>query len=243
MHWKYKYWILAMKLFNQFFYFGVLLMLSTTVFSASLKSLLLQYDETESGVDVQSMRYIINDKFLRIDSGNADSDFILFDRNKKTVFSINHEDQTILKILYVPWESPKYDFRVSVEEHALSDAPKVFGKQVFSYQVKAKNKVCTRVLLVKDMYMNRLQVLYEFQNIMSGQQVATLYNTPKEFHTPCFLVDQVFHKADYLKLGLPIQISYSRDYSKFLKAMDEVEVDSQLFVLPANYEEFLPYIQ
>lgn len=222
---------------------GVLLMLSSSVFSASLKSLLLQYDEAESGADIQTMRYIINNQFLRIDNGNANNDFILFDRNKKTVFSINHEDQTILKISYVPWESPKYDFKVSIEEHVLNDAPKVFGKQAFSYQVKAKDEVCTRVLLVKDMQMNYLQVLYEFQNIMSGQQVATLDNTPKEFHTPCFLVDQVFHKADYLKLGLPIQISYSRDYSKFLKGIEEAEVESQLFVLPANYEEFLPHIQ
>jgi len=232
-----------MKLFKQIFYAGVLLMFSSSVFSATLNSLLLQYDETESGTDVQSMRYIINDQFLRIDNGDADSDFILFDRNQKTVFSVNHEDQTILKIAYLPWKSPKYDFQVSVEEHALSDAPKVFGKQVFSYKVKAKNNVCTSVLLVKDMHMNRLQVLYEFQNIMSGQQVATLDNTPKEFHTPCFLVDQVFHKADYLKLGLPIQISYSRDYSKFLKGIEEAEVESMLFVLPENYEEFLPYTQ
>lgn len=232
-----------MKLFKNFLYVSVLLVFASSVYSATLDSLVLQYDETESGADVQSMRYIINDQFLRIDNGNADSDFILFDRHKKTVFSINHEDQTVLKISYIPWKSPKYDFQVSFEEHALSDAPKVFGKQVFSYQVKAENKVCTRVLLVKNMHMNRLQVLYEFQNIMSGQQVATLHNTPEEFHTPCFLVDQIFHKADYLKLGLPIQISYSRDYSKLLKGIEESEVDSSLFVLPVNYEEFLPYIQ
>ena len=91
--------------------------------------------------------------------------------------------------------------------------------------------------------MNRIEVLYEFQNVMSGQQVATLNNTPKEFQTPCFLVDQVFHKANYLKVGLPIQVSYSRGYSKFLKAIDESEIDSKLFLLPKNYEEILPFVQ
>ena len=91
--------------------------------------------------------------------------------------------------------------------------------------------------------MRHMQVLYEFQNIMSGHQVAILGNTPKEYHTPCFLVDQVFHKADYLKLGLPIQISYSRDYSKFLQGIKEEEMDENLFMLPEKYEEFLPFVQ
>jgi len=232
-----------MNLIKQILCGSLLFCLSPLLFASPMKSLVLHYDEAESGAGVQSMRYIINDQFLRIDSGDAAGDFILFDRDKTTVYSINHEDRTVLKIINKPWQSPDYDFSVFVEEHALMDAPKVFGKQVFSYQVKAQDEACTKVLLVKDVHMDRLQVLYEFQNIMSGQQVATLDNTPKEYHTPCFLVDQVFHKADYLKLGLPIRISYSRDYSKFLQDMNEEEVSAELFVLPEKYEEFLPFSQ
>ena len=232
-----------MKLIKQSLYSIFFLLLSSPIFASPIKSLVLHYDEEEVGAGVQTMRYIINDKFLRIDGDSADTDFILFDRNKKTVFSVNHEDKTILKISHKPWQPPEYDFSVSIKEDELTDAPKVFGRQVYSYQVKAKDTACTTVLLVKDIHMNRLQVLYEFQNIMSGQQVATLNNTPKEFQTPCFLVDQVFHKANYLKVGLPIQVSYSRGYSKFLKAIDESEIDSNLFLLPKNYEEILPFVQ
>jgi len=232
-----------MKLTKQIFCCSILLLLSSSTFASAMKSLVLHYDEEEVGAGVQTMRYIINEEFMRIDGDKADSDFILFDRNKKTVFSVNHEDKTILKIPHKPWQSPKYDFSVSIKESVLADAPKVFGKQVYSYQVKAKDTACTTVLLVKNMHMDRLQVLYEFQNIMSGQQVTTLSNTPKEFQTPCFLLDQVFHKADYLKIGLPIQISYSRDYSKFLKGINELEIDSALFLLPKNYEEISPFVQ
>jgi len=231
-----------MKLTKQIFYSSIFFLLSSSIFASSIKSLVLIYDEEEMGTGVQTMRYIINENFLRIDSDNTDADFILLDRNKKTVFSVNHEDKTILKIPHKPWQSPEYNFSVSIKEDALTDAPKVFGKQVYSYQIKAKDTACTTVLLVKELHMKHLQVLYEFQNIMSGQQVATLANTPKEYQTPCFLVDQVFHKADYLKIGLPIQISYSRDYSKFLKAINESEIDSALFVLPKNYEEILPFV-
>jgi len=232
-----------MNLIKQILCGSSLFCLSSLLFALPIKSLVLHYDEEESGAGVQTMRYIINDQFLRIDSGDAASDFILFDRDKTTVYSINHEDRTILKIINKPWQSPEYDFPVFVEEHTLMDAPKVFGKQTFSYQVKAQDKACTKVLLVKDVHMDSMQVLYEFQNVMSGQQVATLDNTPKEFHTPCFLVDQVFHKADYFKLGLPIQLSHSRDYSKFLQDIKEEKMDAELFILPEKYEEFLPFVQ
>jgi len=232
-----------MRILIQTFAAAIIVLSSTSVQSTSLKSLNLHYDETEAGVGTQTMRYILNDQFLRIDGGEANTDFILLDRKKQTVYSVNHEDQTILKITNKPWQSPAYEFEVSVEEHALLDAPKVFDKQVFSYQVKAKGEVCTQVLLVKNMHIGYLKSLQEFQTIMSGQQVATLDNTPKELHTPCFLVDQVFHKADYYDIGLPIQISYSREYSKFLRGIEEKEMDGTLFVLPEKYEEFLPFTQ
>ena len=35
---------------------------------------------------------------MRIDNGQADDDFILFDAIKQVIYSINHDDQTILTI-------------------------------------------------------------------------------------------------------------------------------------------------
>jgi hypothetical protein len=156
---------------------------------------------------------------------------------------VNHEDQTILKITSKTWRSPDYDFSVTIEERALVDAPQVFGRQVFNYQVKVVDEVCTNVLMVKGLHAKEMNVLQEYQIIMSGQQAATLNNTPLEMRTPCYLLDQVFHKAEYLKLGLPIQISYSRDYSKLLKNIEVKDIPEELFLLPEGYREFLPFAE
>ena len=227
-----------MKKLNLFLLF---LLLPHVTTAESIKSLVLYYDEFESGVGGQTMRYIINDQYLRIDGGHKEDDFILYDRASKTVYSTNQEDQTILKIVNKPWSAPAFKFDVEIRESVLSDAPKVFGKKVSQYQVTANNEVCTQVLYVADMHPVSMKVMHEYQDLMSGQQVATLDNTPKEMQSPCFLVDQVFHHANYFEKGLPIQISYSRDYTKLLKSIRQQDIDPGLFILPTGFKEYLPY--
>lgn len=211
--------------------------------AAAEEGLILYYDEYEWGTGGQRMRYLINDDFLRIDNGHIDSDFILMDRDKQIIYNVNHEDRTILKITNKPWQSPDFDFMVSVREAIQPDAPQVMGQPVYSYEVYAEDEVCTRVLLIKDRYMKQMAVMHEYQTIMSGQQVSTLANTPKELHTNCFLLDQVYHKGDYYKQGLPIQVSYSRDYTRILSNVEQQPLDAALFKLPQNYKEYLPFSQ
>lgn len=212
--------------------------ISFTAAAQNIKSLVLHYDEIEQGVGSQSTRYIVNKDFLRIDDGNNQSDYILFDVKQKTIYSINHEDQTILKIENNLWHSPKFDFRFETQQILMQDSPKILNKAVYSYLVKADDIVCTQVSLVKGMYPAGMQVLYQYQQVLSGQQVATLKNTPKEMHTPCFLVDQIYHTGDYYKVGLPVHISYSRGYEKFLKSFEESQFDFNLFKKPEGYSEY-----
>jgi len=92
------------------------------------------------------------------------------------------------------------------------------------------------------MYKKEMNVLYKYQQVLSGQQVATLKNTPKEFQTPCFLVDQVYHSGNYYKLGLPLRIQYSRGYVKLLKDFQQDEIDGVLFELPVSYKKYKAFM-
>lgn len=230
-----------MKLVLQAFSAIILIATMQVSQAAEETGLILYYDEYESSTGGQRMRYLINDDFLRIDHGHIDSDFILMDRAKQTIYNVNHEDRTILKITNKPWQSPDFDFLVSVREALQADAPEVMGQDVYSYDVYAEDEACTRVLLIKDRYMDEMAVMHEYQTIMSGQQVSTLANTPKEMHTNCFLLDQVYHKGDYYKQGLPIQVTYSRDYTRILSNLQQQPLDAALFKLPENYKEYQPF--
>ncbi len=218
-----------------------LLMMTTTSQAEDIKSLSLIYDEVEQGAGLLQMRYLVNDRFMRIDNGQDKADFVLFDVNSRDVYSVNHEDRTLLKISYQQWQSPEFDFEVSESESELKDAPKINQQTVHQYQLKANGEVCTGVAYLKGLYLDEMKVFHLYQQTLSGQQVVSLDNTPKEFHTPCYLVDQVYHSGDYYLKGLPVQISYSRGYEKYLKHFEEVEVDAGLFVLPEGYKEFQPF--
>lgn len=209
-----------------------------TAQATNIKSLVLFYDEVEQGVGSQTMRYIINKDYLRVDNGDDKGDFILFDVRQKTIYSINHEDQTILKIENHPWTLPELDFEVKVKQQVMQNAPKISNQQVYSYLVNADEITCTQVSLVKGMFAEYLPIFYKYQQVLSGQQVATLNNTPKDFHTPCFLIDQIYHSGGYYKVGLPVHISYSRGYEKFLKDFKENAFESELFIKPEEYTEY-----
>ena len=216
----------------------VCLLLIKSVNAEEISSRVFFYEEIEQGVGGQTMRYLVNENYLRIDNGEDNADFILFDRQQKIIHSINHEDRTVLKIENKQWVAPRFDFKVKVLQGIMHDAPKISNKQVFSYIVKADDTACTQVSLIKDMYPQDMQVFYQYQQVLSGQQVATLKNTPEELHTPCFLIDQIYHSGNYYKQGLPVHISYSRGYEKFLKDYKESKIDVGLFVKPEGYSEY-----
>ncbi|HED33553.1 MAG TPA: hypothetical protein ENJ08_04935 [Gammaproteobacteria bacterium] len=215
-----------------------LLMLISEAGASEIKNLALYYDEVEEGLEAQHMRYLINDQFMRIDDGSEQADFILFDIRGKIIYSVNHDDQTILKIEYKKWQKPEFDFSQTDDLKALPDAPEIHNKQVYSYQFKAGGQVCTQVFLIKNTWPQQMKTMYLYQQVLSGQQVATLKNTPVELHTPCFLVDQVYHAGDYYQMGMPVQITYSRGYAKLLRDFKEIKVDEALFELPKAYEVY-----
>lgn len=218
-------------------------LLSGAVQADKLKSLSLIYDELEQGAGQLQMRYLLNEQFLRIDNGSSDSDFILFDVKQRKIFSVNHDDQTILKINQKPWSMKNLQLEYSESEQLLEDAPKINNNPVYQYTLQAGDDICTRVYFIKDTYPSYMKVFQQYQDVLSGQQVAMLKTTPEELQTPCFLLDQVYHSGDYYLKGLPIQISFSRGYEKFLKSYKELEVEADLFVLPAEYKEYLPFAE
>jgi len=104
--------------------------ISNALMAEKVKSLVLFYEEVEQGTDSQNARYIINENFLRIDNGDAAADYILFDVKKKNIYSVNHDDQTILHIENNEWVQPEFEFSVSTEQNVMKDAPKIYDKMV-----------------------------------------------------------------------------------------------------------------
>lgn len=200
------------------------------------------YQEKETGTPPSNMRYLVTDEFLRIDEGNGEDDYVLFDAALKTIYSVNRRDRTVLVITGQSWQMPEFEFDYSIDDQALPEAPEIAGKTVQRYRVRGDDTVCTEVHYVPGLYAKQMGLLKDYQTVLSGQQVKVLDNTPKEFHTPCFLADQVYNDGGYYARGLPVQVWHSRGYARMLVDYKDEEVNEDLFTLPEDYRHYQPFV-
>lgn len=233
-----------MKLKAKYFFTClVLAMGSTQAASANDKvsAYELLYDEQETGTDVYSVRFIITERYLRIDDLSDDSGYILYDDKKSTIYSISHFDNSTLVIPAYEYEKPDMKDKIEEMYQPFTDAPKVSGKTVYHYRVNAKSSsddVCMDMQLVPGLLPDVVEILRAYQKVVTGQQARGLKNIPEEYQTTCFLYDQIFNDGQYYKKGLPIQEWHSNGKKKILASYKRLEVNSKLFNRSENYREY-----
>ncbi|MCW9012842.1 MAG: hypothetical protein OQL06_03595 [Gammaproteobacteria bacterium] len=219
---------------------------STPVFAQDdkqfISAMAFFYDEIEKDAGQTEMRYLVTPDFLRIDYGDADDDFILYDKSAEIIYSVNREDRTILFINKFLWKMPMFNFNRKIEINELKDAPTIAGKHLKTMHLKADDEICMDVQLIPNIYTDEMAVFKSYQNILSGQQSRMMKNTPKEMQTPCFLLAQIYNNGEYYDLGLPVQEWHARGYAKILKNYQKISVANSLFKLPESYRKYAAFV-
>jgi hypothetical protein len=174
----------------------------------------LLFDEQEAGTDVYSVRFVVTDRYIRINEPDDDSGYVLYDDNDKKIYSVSHYDNSTLVIL---------------------------ARDVFNYRAVSKqdkNDVFVDIQLVPGLLPKVTEILRKYQTVVAGQQVITLKNTPEEYQTTCFLYDQVFNDGMYYDKGLPIQEWHSNGRKRILTSYKKIDVSSELFERTEDYREY-----
>lgn len=200
----------------------------------------LEFEEKEQGTDVFKTRFLVTDRYLRIDDPHDESGYILYDNQQKKIYSVSHYDQSILVIPEYKYTPSDLSGRVKLHYTPMQDAPQVAGRKVYRYRVSAQddNEVCTDIQLVPGLLPKVTSMLRQYQRIRAGQQVSNLENTPDEYKTSCYLADQIFDEGEYYSKGLPIQEWHSNGKIRILSNYKETKVSPSLFVLTNDYREF-----
>lgn len=201
----------------------------------------LLYNEQETGTDVYAVRFIITGRYLRIDDQSDDSGYILFDKDKTTIYSVSHFDQSTLVIPEYDYKKPDMETKVEMMYEPLTTAPKISGKTVYTYRVNSKagaEDVCVDIQLVPGLLPEVTQTLRAYQKVVTGQQAKTLKNTPEEFKTTCFLYDQIFNDGEYYEKGLPIQEWHSNGKKRILTSYKKIDVSPTMFDRAEDYREY-----
>jgi len=206
----------------------------------------LTYIEREPGTGEYEVTMLVSDRYIRIDEVGEDSGFIIYDDEKKVIYSVGHQDRSILVIRQHKFSEKNSPTKANVEYLQLADAPTVSGRNIYNYRVFVntgagvvdEEETCTEIQLVEGLLPEVRGILQNYQKVMSGQQVKMTDNKINEMQTSCFYADQIYNLGAYYEKGLPIQEWHSNEHLKMLTTYNKISVDSDKFRIPENYRQF-----
>jgi len=212
---------------------------------AETRATILWYLEQEVGNDPWEVRYIITDRYLRSDQGDDSVDFVLLDRQKKQIYNVVEDSQTILDI-DGKGEIGKRpaDLAIEVRRSYDSKAPTLEGKDPVTLELRADGGVCNSSVVVEGILDNARKAFEAFADVLAVQQQRSKGNTPAEYVTPCFLA-RYLYAADFdVAVGLPV-VTWTPEGARrqLLRYERDVPVDNALFKLPGGYEHYQPPTQ
>jgi len=196
--------------------------------------------ETEPGIGLYHSRLLLSDQFLRLDDGQDDGDYILFNRRSHEIHSINHEDQSHL--IMKPISAKAIDFKLDfkVEQKAVKDAPSVGGIEPIQHQYFADTRLCKQSINVKGLLPQVTQALMDYEQALAAQNSQTLNRVPADMRSSCYMANNYLHASDYLTGGFPLFVMDDMGRQKKLEDFHQREVPASLFEPISGYKVYYP---
>jgi hypothetical protein len=210
------------------------------VASPKVSTVVVWFEEHEPGVAPYRTRMIVTDKFIRMDDGGDGDDFVLFDRQDRSVRSVSHENRSIFTIPYrsVTMSSPRV-LETGARRESQDNAPPIGGVRPYHVELTVNGKVCTNVVSAQGLLPEATKALREFHESLAGEHAANLEKTPEDMWSDCMLANQVFFPTRHLEYGFPVR---EWDYRGFARALQNFEtgvnLDESLFVIPEGYRDY-----
>lgn len=228
---------------------NILILLMMAVLSACAQKehgdTLVLFVEQEDGVEPYQTRMIITKDFVRIDDGEGDQDFVLFDRKNNVVHSVTSSEKTIMAIHEKKlkqgqkFEPPFKLTHASKEMPAMKDVPAIEGEKAKHYQLITNDTVCYDVISVKGLMPHVVKALTEFHKHMATDSYVTFKNLPADMHDACDMTATTFKPGRQFEFGFPIQEWGKRNYSRSLIDYNvNFKVEPNLFKLPEGYKRY-----
>lgn len=214
----------------------ILLFFSVISVAQALELQQVIYKEADLGTAPQGMRLLVDKQFLRIDGGSDKESFILLDRANKQIISVNHEDRTVI---YIQPQQKKFTApknQVRVESQDLPNSPAINGVNATAHMILSNETLCRQVVSFKGLLPKVTQAWSEYEAIIQSQNRQTLYRTPQDMRTHCFMTNNITHATLFLNYGLPFSVKSSNGNLKILQNYSNVTKGSDIFEIPKNYQ-------
>ena len=211
-------------------------------FADDKKGVVLLYSEREeAGTPLFRSIMFINNKYLYLSDDRFPNDFLLFDREKQTIYSVTEANKTIFVIK--PKEikgDPPIEITYVEESQPSSAIPAVSGHTATHYRFLANGKQCFDVVTLEKTFLpEAVAALKEYRQVLAGEHASTVHAMPADTHEACDLALNIYYASKHLDTGLPLR---EWDQDGFLKFMVnyrlDVDFDQEKLKLPEGYSEF-----
>ena len=149
----------------------------------------LSYIEREPGIDEYEITMLVSERYIRIDQPGEANGFIVYDDKDKVIYSVSHQDESVLVIKEHVFSEGKSPVKYQTEYLELADAPTVSGNVIFNYRVYTgegdSEETCTEIQLVENLLPEVNKLLQNYQKVVSGQQVKMTDNKLSDMQTAC----------------------------------------------------------
>jgi hypothetical protein len=199
---------------------------------------ILTYAEQEAGIDPYPVRILTSTDYVRLDDGYDESDYVLFDRHSRTLYSVSHENRSVLEISNHPFDGPLPE-DLTLSEIPLMDtqAPAIAGKQPLHTVYLANGTPCYQAISVSGLLDQAVAGMAEYAAALGERQLNNMQSVPDAMRTPCFLSRYVYAPGAHLTHGLPVQVWDEAGFSRSLTDFQSGEtIDAALFGLPEDYD-------
>jgi len=224
-------------------FFITLLLCSLTVFANPAKTISMTeviFQQSETGLEPYLSRLLVNDKFIRLDDGENQGDFILFNRQQKTIQSVNYEEQNLLNINPPVQQKINLKLKFEVQQQDLPDAPAIAGNKPQQNLLLADNKLCQSVINVPGLLPQVQLAMIEYEMVIAAQNAVTLEFTPNEIKTGCYMATNILHRTRYLELGFPLQYQDYLGKTQRLVGYKQVDIPASILFAPESFTIYSP---
>jgi hypothetical protein len=207
-------------------------------FSTDQQVELLLYRVQSANEGAAFNRLLVSPGFLRLDRGEQDPGYILFDRREGIIYSVNRDEQSILVI--DPPELPA-DFganapAIGLQQVTPVEAPEVAGVKPQHWRLMVAEASCREAFVLPGAMPNAVAAYGEYLRVLARQQAQALSAIPTEFQDACDNAVHVFAVDALLSKGLPLDVWSAGDYRESLVDFREsFTVSEDDFILPADY--------
>lgn len=220
-----------------------ILIMTSLLFAAcqqAAETHMIMFVEEEQGIDPFQTRVLVNHQYLRFDDGVASVNYLLMDRAAKKIYTVNHQEKTIMVLERKTLDiQPPFELKHTEKKIGdMKEAPQINGKQPVHYQLSTNDQVCLDVVAVEGLLPEAVKALREFNEILASDSATTIQNFPADMQEPCMLAMTTFAPNQYLQHGFPVQEWKSGISRHLLDFKTSFDAPPETFTLPKDYFQY-----